>query len=30
MFKVYVSEFVDNGIKKWGLFYEDKRVIGNI
>ncbi len=25
MFKVYVSEFVDNGIKKWGLFYEDKR-----
>ena len=25
MFKVYVSEFVDNGIKRWGLFYEDKR-----
>lgn len=25
MFRVYVSEFMDKGIKKWGLFYEDKR-----
>ena len=25
MFKVYVSSFEDNGIKKWGLFYEDKK-----
>ena len=25
MNKVYVSEFKDNGIKKWGLFYEDKK-----
>ena len=28
MFKVYVSAFEDNGIKKWGLFYKDKK--GNI
>lgn len=25
MFRVYVSSFEDNGIKKWGLFYEDKK-----
>ena len=24
MTKVQVSVFEDNGIKKWGLFYEDK------
>ena len=28
MFKVYVSAFEGNGIKKWGLFYKDKK--GNI
>ena len=25
MFRVCVSSFEDNGIKKWGLFYEDKK-----
>lgn len=25
MTKVFVSEFEENGIKKWGLFYEDNR-----
>ena len=25
MFRVHVSPFEENGIKKWGLFYEDKK-----
>lgn len=27
MFRIYVSGFEDNGLKKWGLFYEDKKGI---
>ncbi len=27
MSKVYVSEFYENGIKKWGLYYEDSKGI---
>lgn len=27
MSKVYISEFEDNGIKKWGLFYENQKGI---
>ena len=30
MSRLYVSEYEDNGMKKWGLFYDDERGIQHL